>query len=73
MTRWTEACTAILLRMVPAGYTDQEIADHIALRTGMQFERRTVMRHRQERQLGSCWQTWARRPRVHAERIARAA
>jgi hypothetical protein len=29
MKRWTEACTEILKRTAPAGYTDQEIADNL--------------------------------------------
>lgn len=68
MTRWTSTCTDILNRMAPAGYTDQEIADHIERRTGLKFERRTVMRQRRDRQIEPCWRSWASRmvPRAQA-------
>lgn len=65
-TRWTDECTDILKRMSAGGYTDQEIADHIAESTGERFHRNKVQQERRERLISACWHT-------RSMRIAKAA
>jgi hypothetical protein len=66
MKRWTEACTEILKRMASAGYTDQEIADHIADRTGERFHRNKILQERRDRMISACRRC---SPRARAYRL----
>jgi hypothetical protein len=70
--RWTPECAEILARMVKGGRTDQEIAEHIAKRTGWRPERRTVMAYRQAAGLGTCFQAgwWKRRILIRDRMVA---
>lgn len=42
-------------RMSKGGYTDQEIADHIAERTGERFHRNKILKERRVRMIGLLW------------------
>jgi hypothetical protein len=68
-TRWTDECTAILKRMSAGGYTDQEIADHIADRTGERFHRNKIVQERRDRLLGTCWASPHAVRRPHGGRL----
>ena len=61
VARWTNECTALMVRLNAQGLTDREIARAIERETGLRFSGRWVRRQRHLRQIDPAWRHWEKR------------